>query len=381
MRDQIDAFLRYLADRHAPRTLRTYGKVLKLLTEFMGSELGPGQRPTQAQIEGFLGRTRRNGDRRAPTTRNQELAALRAFFRWAGRTLGGSNPTADIPFSREAPHDPAVLSVAELRQLFLVAATTIPPRERSRGLAILALLSQTGLRVHELVGLDLGQVDLGSGTLLGVRGKGGTVHDLPLNAPALVLLGGWLRDRPDHTNIHEKALFVSLRKSRLSIRSVEALLQNLRKAMGSAKKITPHTLRHTTATLALTMGTDLATVGELLRHSDLNSTRRYLHLVDTRRREAVTRLATTVPQEVLLGLSPKSTRDPTATSSQPTLAESTKPRESSPEIPLDDQYGLVAVSPPPETSTTATNTTRSHQGARCRWISARCGVSLVEEVL
>ncbi|MDD2786013.1 MAG: tyrosine-type recombinase/integrase [Patescibacteria group bacterium] len=79
----------------------------------------------------------------------------------------------------------------------------------------------------------------------------------------------------------------------------QRLIEQLRGAIGTAKRITPHTLRHTTATLALTMGSDLSTVADLLRHSDLNTTRRYLHLVDERRREAVRRLGSCVPQEIL----------------------------------------------------------------------------------
>jgi hypothetical protein len=125
------------------------------------------------------------------------------------------------------------------------------------------------------------------------------VHDLPLNAPAISLLSAWLEERSARAPLEERALFISGRRSRLSVRTIENWMVQLRAKMGTAKKITPHTLRHTAATLALTMGTDLATVAELLRHSDLNTTRRYLHLVDTRRRDAVRRLSVTVPEEVL----------------------------------------------------------------------------------
>ena len=71
--------------------------------------------------------------------------------------------------------------------------------------------------------------------------------------------------------------------------------------MGSAKQITPHTFRHSAATLALSLGSDLSTVAELLRHLDLNTTRKYVHLVDERRREAVRRLAVAIPPEILAG--------------------------------------------------------------------------------
>jgi integrase/recombinase XerC len=237
-----------------------------------------------------------DGGRRSEAGRNQELQALRALAKFALReSLWPADPTTAGPFLREAPRDPAVLSLDELRRLFTVAAETAGPRRRARDLAILALLSQVGLRVHELVALDLGQIDLGSATLLLVRGKGGTVHDLPLSVPAVALLSNWIGERASRASEDEPALFMSSRGRRLGIRSVQRLLVRLRGALGTPKKITPHALRHSCATLALTLGTDLSTVAELLRHSDLNTTRRYLHLVDERRREAVRRLAVAVP--------------------------------------------------------------------------------------
>jgi integrase/recombinase XerC len=166
-------------------------------------------------------------------------------------------------------------------------------------LAMLALLSQGGLRVHELVALDVRQVDTPSATLLGVAGKGGTIVDVPLNPETLALLADWLGERASVAGVREPALFVSSRGSRISIRSVQRRIENLRVAVGTAKHVTPHTFRHTAATLALTLGCDLATVGDMLRHADLNTTRRYVHLVDERRREAVRRLGGLIPRDVL----------------------------------------------------------------------------------
>lgn len=106
---------------------------------------------------------------------------------------------------------------------------------------------------------------------------------------------------------------------------------------GTAKEITPHTLRHTAATLILTADTDLATVGELLRHSDLNTTRVYLHLVDTRRREAVRRLEGTVPTSVLTHATPA-----LPARQVEGLPEPREPADSRRKLDLDDQCGLDA---------------------------------------
>jgi len=298
MRTIIETLTLHLRDRRAPRTVKAYASIAAGFFSFTRG--GCDNPPAMSDIETFLARPLKDGGRRSAATRNQELAALRAFSAFAIRNLGwATDPTDEIPFGREAPHDPPVLSVFELRRLFIEASKLSRRGERSRALAILALLSQLGLRVHELVALDLGQVDAASVTLVGVRGKGGTVHDLPLNSQTIALLGAWTADRVRIAKPGEHALFVSSRGTRLSVRSVEHLIAGLRVRMGSAKHITPHTLRHSAATLALTLGTDLSTVGELLRHADLNTTRRYLHLIDERRREAVRKLAVAIPPELV----------------------------------------------------------------------------------
>ncbi len=343
MRAHLPAFTRHLASRRSPRTVATYAAIIAAFADAVGDL----DLPTRADVEGFLARPRADGRPRAPSTKNQELAALRAFAKFAQRDLGWTvNPTDGIPFARETPRDPPVLSVFELRRLFTTAAEVARPGERARDLAILAVLGQAGLRVHELVALDVEQIDLASATLVGVRGKGGTVADLPLNAPTIALLTAWLGERANLAATEEPALFLSARQTRLSVRSVQHLLVRLRAAMGTAKKITPHTLRHTTATLALTMGADLSTVADLLRHADLNVTRRYLHLVDERRREAVRRLALGIPEGLVPSGAPGATAplgaDPLAPMSSNTNTGMLDNMSGvvPPDDPLDVQHGL-----------------------------------------
>lgn len=284
MRDHLDAFARHLAAGHAaPRTVRTYGAVLSSLAETLPAPGGP---PTRAQVEAFLGRRRQDGTPRAASTRNQELAAIRAFTTFARDGLGwAEDPARGVTFVREPPRAPTVLSGQELSALFGTAARA--SRSPARDLALLAALSQAALRVHE----------------------------------------------------------------------AEALLQRLRAPMGTSKRVTPHTLRHTAATLTLTAGTDLATVGELLRHSDLNTTRRYLHLVDTRRREAVRRLEGTVPVEVLPA--PEASA---RVEEKVGLGETPEAPGSCRNQDLDDQCGLVAHSAPTIRPSPATNASAPPDG-------------------
>lgn len=340
MSDLLSALHAHLAgDQRSPRTIHTYTRIAgAFLRELADSS------PTTVAIESFLARPRRDGVRRAVTARNLELAALRSLARVAIREkLWEVNPTETVRFVRKVPRDPPFLGAEELRQLFRAAAERPPAGEGPQMLAILGLLSQTGLRIHELVGLNLPQIDLATGTLVAVRGKGGTVHDIPLNAPAIALLGAWLRKRAGRAPPGENALFLSSRRTRLAVRTVENWFVKLRTPMGTVKKVTPHTLRHSTATSLIMAGVDLATTAEVLRHRDVNTTRSYIHLVDTRRRDAVQRLATTIPADILDAVATATAANdagrPSPKEIVPTAPEaSTSPRAQD----LDDQYRLVA---------------------------------------
>jgi len=296
MREHIPAFEQHLASRVSIRTTTAYAAILAHFSGFLGDRPAP----TRHQIEAFLARPRADGHPRSRGTRNHELAALRAFARFAQRDLGWSHdPTEAVPFLREARKDPPVLSMPELRALFRTTQSLTTTFARSQACAVLALLSQAGLRVHELVALDADQIDRASATLVAIRGKGGTLHDLPISDGTLALIDGWLESRAGVVLPGERALFVGRTGRRISVRTVQRLIVSLRLALGTAKAVTPHTLRHTAATLALVSGSDLSTVAELLRHANVNTTRRYLHLIDERRRDAVKKLAVAIPAELI----------------------------------------------------------------------------------
>jgi site-specific recombinase XerD len=307
MRQEIEPFVRHLQNLRAPRTVAAYGAIVAAFADFAKSDFSTV--PHRTDVEAFLARPRADGARRAASTRNQELAALRVFSAFAMRELGWqADPTEGIPFVREPSRDPAFLTTAELRALFRATASMGGTWRTARNLAIVALLSQVGLRVHELVALDVSQVDLAAATLVAVRGKGGTVHDLPLNPETVALLAAWLAVRAAITAgaDGQDAVFIATTGKRLSVRAVQYLMGRLRERMGTKKKLSPHALRHTAGTLAIGLGSDLDAVGELLRHSDINTTRRYTHLAADRARAAVVRLGTTIPRDVLPEPSEKS---------------------------------------------------------------------------
>ncbi|MEB2311802.1 MAG: tyrosine-type recombinase/integrase [Polyangiaceae bacterium] len=290
----LDAFREDLAQTRAPRTARSYAGVAAAFLAQPDAPLDPGA------VERFLRRPRADGDRRSASTWNHELAALRALAAFAVRTgAWPSDPTTSFTFQKSPRRSPSVLSVGEVRQFFEAPVRARSGLQSARDIALLAVLASLGLRVHELVALDVDQVDFASATLIGVKGKGATIHDLPLNTPTVALLREWLAVRANVVGPDQSALFVSNRSTRLSVRTVQYLFARWRAAIGTAKRVTPHTLRHSLATNLLGAGVDLATTADVLRHSDVNVTRKfYLHLVDERRRAAVERLSAMIPGPV-----------------------------------------------------------------------------------
>lgn len=308
MRNHLPTFR---ASLRAPRTAKTYAFIVGQFLDFMDREGITAA--TRAHVEAFLHRPRRSGYRAGPSTTNQELSALRVFSRHLETNRLPPLPVAKIPFEREPERDPTVMTAGEVRRLFEVVAEDDDVVRRARDLALVAVLTQIGLRVHELVALDIEQVDASTATLLAVRGKGGTRSDLPLNAPTLTLLGAWIASRARVAPPGERALFVSRRGTRLSIRAVERRFVELRDALGTAKKITPHTARHSVATIGLSQGTDVVVISKLLRHARLATTMRYIHLCGTEKRDAVARLGALVPPSLVASVGLPATDVPAAT--------------------------------------------------------------------
>ena len=294
----IQPFLENVRRTRTYRTALAYERSARTFLAVLGKR---GVCPTQNDIERLLARPLVSGRPRSAATRNHELAGIRSLATFMKKQGTWQNdPTNDIPFAKESRKDPTFLMRGELVRLFEAAANDEDQGSRARNLAIVAVLSQVGLRVHELVMLDASQVDIETRTLVGVRGKGDTRIDLPLSKEVANILRQWLAARRAWTNQDEPALFVTNRSAgRMSIRSIQRLVTTLWAKCGSTKTISSHSLRHTTATLSITLGIDISAVGDLLRHSSLDITRRYIGLVGARRRAAVEKLAVTIPPSVI----------------------------------------------------------------------------------
>jgi integrase/recombinase XerC len=280
MRAARTAFLRHLErERNAsPSTIRAYGEDLAQLADYLARELGREARPEDADhvlLRGFLAELHRRGLKKSSSAR--KLAGLRTFFRWLCREGRlETNPARSLATPRRDKRIPSVLDEAEVASLLDVPGDGLEP-VRSR--AILELLYATGVRSAELVGLDVGEVDLGA-RMVRVLGKGRKERIVLFGSRARQALAAWLEER-SRLRARTDALFLNARGGRLTDRSVRALVARRVAQVALAHRCSPHTLRHSFATHLLTRGADLRAIQELLGHASLSTTQRYTH-VDTR---------------------------------------------------------------------------------------------------
>ena len=134
-----------------------------------------------------------------------------------------------------------------------------------------------GLRVSEVAGLNLADIDMGEAEMR-VRGKGGKERVTPIPDGAHTLLSNYLDQRMGHADINQQALFLNRSGGRLSVRSIQRMLKKRALATGADVSVTPHRLRHSFATDLLVGGVDLRAIQELLGHASLSTTERYTHL-------------------------------------------------------------------------------------------------------
>lgn len=217
-------------------------------------------------------------------------ASVRGFTRWlvsAGHL--DTDPAARLRSPKSGSHLPRVLTRGQIDALLesLTARATEGEPSALRDLAVLELLYASALRVSELVGLDLGDLDLERLTVR-VTGKGSKERVVPFGVPALRALQDWLiRGRPDLASDRSgDAVFIGARGSRLGSRAVYELVSSLLAELPGSGPSGPHALRHTAATHLLDGGADLRAVQELLGHASLGTTQIYTHVSAERLRKA-----------------------------------------------------------------------------------------------
>jgi integrase/recombinase XerC len=301
LKDEIAAFLAFLRyNRNAsPHTLRAYRTDLSQVLDHAAARDGcPPSEVATARfdtdlVRGFLSELHARGNNRASAARR--LAALRTFARYLVREERlTDDPTALVGAPRREQTLPAHLGAEEIGRLLAAPDRTTPAGRRDA--AILELFYASGLRLSELVDLDLEDLNL-SGRVLRVRGKGGKERLVPFNRPAAEAVRSLLADRATWPGAQRAAtaaggrrrrrtpLFLNLRGGRLTSRSVDRIVRRYVRQAAIAQGISPHALRHTFATHLLQAGADLRAIQELLGHARLTTTQRYTHLDVARLRE------------------------------------------------------------------------------------------------
>lgn len=276
MSDPRTAFFRYLGSERAasPHTVRSYRRDLAEFAAFLG-EQGAGRPADIARVDARTIRAylaRLHGRGLEPASIARQLAALRSWFRFlVRRGLAGRNPAREVRSPRLGRKLPSFLPIDETVALLEAKALAAP--ERDRDLAILEMLYAAGLRVSELAGLDVDDVDRAERTVR-VLGKGRKERIVPFGEQAARALDAYLGRRGDARG----PLFRNRPGGRLTVRSVHAIVRRAAKAAGLARPVSPHTLRHTFATHLLDAGADLRAIQELLGHSRLSTTQRYTHV-------------------------------------------------------------------------------------------------------
>lgn len=228
---------------------------------------------------------------RARTTIARRSTAARTFTGWLHRTGRiPTDPGALLASPKAHRVLPPVLRTDEAEAM--VDLVEVDPDTADAGTlrdaAMLELLYATGIRVSELVGLDLSSIDNGRRTLR-VLGKGNKERTVPFGVPAAKALDRWLeRGRPafQSTDVSTTAVFLGARGSRIDPRVVRRVVNQRTEAVPGAPRLSPHGLRHTAATHLLEGGADLRSVQELLGHSSLSTTQLYTHISSDRLRQA-----------------------------------------------------------------------------------------------
>ena len=306
MREYLKEFLAYIKlNRHvSPHTVRAYESDI---TQYLAWVAGDKQRKMSGltvadldltSVRAHLAELNKAGKARSSVAR--KLSALRTFVKYLRREeLNAHDPTAMAVAPKRDQTIPTHLSEPEMARLIEMPSTGDPLGRRDR--AILELFYASGLRLSELVGIDLEDLNL-SGRMVRVMGKGGKERLLPFNQNTVTALRAWLADRaailaarqararrrtvvaPRKTvagarqKVPGDPLFLNSRGGRLTGRSVDRMLRRYVAQCSTRMGISPHALRHSFATHLLQRGADLRAIQELLGHSRLSTTQRYTHV-------------------------------------------------------------------------------------------------------
>ncbi|MBA7712815.1 Tyrosine recombinase XerD [subsurface metagenome] len=285
MREAVNSFLNYLTVEKgfSENTVVAYRNDLYQLASFVEEEATKrGFTPLwssfgrQGMLSYLLNLKERNY---AATTAARKVAAAKSFFNFmVAEGNIKDNPTLNVTSPRVGKSLPKPISISQVRRL-LEQPTKLSTLEAKRDRAILELLYASGMRVSELVSLNLGDIDT-EGSYVRCFGKGHKERLIPIYKQAALAVEEYVKETRPHLlhNDAEPALFLNRRGDRLTRQGLWQILKGYAKSAGLDKEVTPHTLRHSFATHMLNGGADLRSVQELLGHANISTTQVYTHL-------------------------------------------------------------------------------------------------------
>ncbi|TAK51677.1 MAG: tyrosine recombinase XerC [Gammaproteobacteria bacterium] len=274
--DWIGRYLTHLSSerRLSPHTASNYARDLRALESFCDAhQIGSWTELDSGHVRSFAALEHRAG--LGPRSIQRRLSALRGFFEYLIRERElAANPAVDIRAPKAGKRLPKTLDVDQVASLLDHEPADALGR---RDLAILELLYSSGLRLAELAGLDLPDLDRDDRTVR-VLGKGAKTRIVPVGRRALAALESWLADRATLAAPGTTALFVGRNGRRLGARAIQLRLRRWSAGHGHGVPLHPHLLRHSFATHLLESSRDLRGVQELLGHADISTTQVYTHL-------------------------------------------------------------------------------------------------------
>ena len=283
MTGEIGDFLNYLTyERNvSTNTVEAYRADLESFVGFlcddyltMARDQLELRRVDHLAVRAYLAHLARRSLRRSSIARH--LSAMRSFFKYLMREGAvDANPARGVATPKGEKHLPSVLQTSDIALLLEQPDTATPLGVRDR--AWLELLYASGLRIGELVGIDVDDVELRA-RLVKVRGKGSKERIVPFGSKAEEAVRAWVSLRQVQPDQH--ALFTNYRGERITARSVRRLFERYVRGAALRAGVSPHTLRHSFATHLLNAGADLRGIQELLGHASLSTTQKYTHLND-----------------------------------------------------------------------------------------------------
>jgi integrase/recombinase XerC len=286
MADKLaDEFLEFMEveRRSSERTLANYERALRQFREWRSPFQG-WENLTADDFRAFLYDLMKQERGRA--TIRLQFAAMRSFFKWLTRRRGWkTNPLLEVLLPKREKKLPVVLTVTQIDQMLNLPLTMEKTKRDAvwapeRDAAILELFYSTGMRLSELVALNVADIDTYTETVR-VFGKGNKERLCPVGSKALEAVQRYRVK----AGVHDGALFLSKLRKRLSIQGVDDVVNKYWRASGLPVHLTPHKLRHSFATHLLNNGADLRSVQELLGHASLSTTQIYTHVSTQRMKE------------------------------------------------------------------------------------------------